>query len=206
MTDDLIAHGARPGPAGPSSQERHPVASFPGVALHAAQLAHRTVSVLLHVFREPDRAVVTGKDHERAVRHLESVERVQHLANGMIHLVDEIAVHACLALPQEGLPGKPGRVRRCQGKIKEERLLRRVLRVVLQVIDALPDKFPENFAVLVAGRNSPFSPERTLDSAPPRTVARFHLFTGRGHATIAVDIVIGWNIQRGRYAEIYQRL
>ena len=83
----------------------------------AGEVAHRPVGVpVVH-----HGAVITREDHERPVRELQSVKRVEDLADAPVQLLHDVAAHAALAGPREPRMGNAGHVNVVGGEFQEER-------------------------------------------------------------------------------------
>ena len=78
---------------------------------------HRAVGVAV----VDHRAVVAGEDHQRVVRQLESVERVEHLADAPVELCDRVAARAASARAGEPRVGHARDVDVVGGEVEEER-------------------------------------------------------------------------------------
>ena len=122
-----------PDPAGPADQERNPCAPLeqailapakrPGGTV-AGEVAHRPVGVpVVH-----HGAVIAGEDHERPVRELQPVERVEDLADAPVQLLHDVAAHAAPAGPREPGMGNARHVDVVGGEVEEERAWRSAAR------------------------------------------------------------------------------
>jgi len=102
---------------GPPEDARHPHAPLPCRPLTAPQQPSRSAVELL----DQPGAVVTGKDHHRAIRQFEFAERPEDLAGAPVELLDHVAVEATGTAALEVGRRMERRMRKRMGQVKKER-------------------------------------------------------------------------------------
>ena len=155
--DQLIGHRSRLDAAGPARDERDAVAALPLIALHPAPRPRAVVLVIgAHVDRRGGLGpVVAGEDHQRVVRHAESLESAHQLADDPVELEDEVTVRPGVRLPLERVGGEGRQVHRLCRVVEEERSVGCRLHVLLEEGHALLQEEQVHLLQVEVGRDQP---------------------------------------------------
>src|SRR5262249_12570136 len=114
------------------------------------------MAVAFDFARRPNRAVVAGEYDQRVLAETGVIQGLQHTPNHRIGLRDEIAVIARSAFAAPFAERQPGRMRRAQRKIQEERLR---FRLPLYEAYGIVGYGAERVRVFEARRNRATAPE-----------------------------------------------